>query len=111
MAARKTPILLRPAPLSGEIMALYRYTRKNVRGRDVIDCGSEGRWPVTADFDNIMLDALMEDAPDITAALDGAAKGMELDDDERDQIRKFREALIVVIERHNTKGHGKRGDD
>lgn len=108
MAARKTPILLRPAPLSGEIMALYRYSRKTVRGREVIDCGHDGRQPVTADFDNIMLDALMTDAPDITAALDGAAKGMELDDDERDQIRKFREALVIIIERHNSTGHGAR---
>lgn len=103
MTPRKTPILLRPAPLSGEIMALYRYSRKTIRGRDVIDCGHDGRWPVTADFDCIVLDMLMEDAPDICAALDGAAKGMELNDDERGQIGKFRAALVKIIERHNAR--------
>lgn len=103
MPARKTPILLRPAPMSGEIMALYRYTRKNLNGKDLIDCGSGGRQAVTADFDAIVCEMLLNDAPDICACLDGAAKGMELDEDERAQVGRFRAALVGIIERHNAR--------
>lgn len=102
MAERKTPILLRPGGLTGGCWALYRYSRKTIRGREVIECGSGGKQDVTADFDRMLLHELMPDAGcSIVAELDGAAQGMELDDDERKVIREFRERLITIIERHN----------
>jgi MoxR-like ATPase len=106
MTQRKTPILLRPSPLTGEVMALYRYSRKMIRGREVLDSGLDGKQPVTADFDAIVLELLMDDAPDITAALDGAARGLELNDAERLEISNLRASLVKIIERHNATGHG-----
>ena len=116
MSARKTPILLRKAPVSGGVMALTRYTRKTVRGREVLDSGTNGKQDVTADFDALVLDAptqrglaqelLDPDAGGITAALDGAAKGLDLNAAERKELRAFRKRLVAIIERHNKKGHG-----
>lgn len=107
MAARKTPILLRPAPLSGEVMALYRYRTTTINGRELIDCGYDGRQPVAADFDAIVMQLLLDPAPDICAALDGAARGMTLDESEREQISLFRSALVTLIKRHNARLKGK----
>ena len=101
---RKTPILLRPASFTGEIMALYQYRTKTLPdGHTVLTCDDNGRQDVTGDFDHIVLDLLMGDAADICAALDGAAQGMELNEEERGQIRAFRTALVKIIERHNAR--------
>lgn len=105
MTARKTPVLLRRGPLTGDVMALLRYTRKTVRGRDVIDASS--KQDVTADFDALLLEGLLDpDAKDIVGILDGVADGQLLTADEKAQVRAFRERLIGFIERHNTRGHG-----
>lgn len=102
MSARKTPILLRRAPLTGEIMALYRYARKTVRGMDVIDAGFDGKQSVSSDFYVLACQELLDpDAPDIVGILDGVADGETLTDGERAQVRAFRERLKVMVERHN----------
>lgn len=102
MSPRKTPILLRRAPVSGEIMALYRYTRKTVRGRDVIDAGFDGKQSVSGDFYVLACQELLDpDAPDIVGILDGVADGQALTDEERIQVRAFRERLKAMVERHN----------
>lgn len=102
---RKTPILLRRSPLSGEVRALYRYSRKTLpSGREVIDCGSDGRWDVSHDYDALMLTELVDNgAEDIVGILDGVADGEPLTDDERAQVRVLRERLKTAIERHNTR--------
>lgn len=105
MSKRKTPVLLRRGPLTGDVMALLRYTRKTVRGREVLDASS--KQDVTADFDALMLEGLLDpDARDIVSILDGVADGQELTDDERAQVRVFRERLAAFCVRHNTRGHG-----
>jgi hypothetical protein len=55
VSARKTPILLRRGPLTGKVMALHRYTRKTVRGRDLIEAALDGKQDVSHDFDALML--------------------------------------------------------
>lgn len=102
MSARKTPVLLRRAPFSGDINALTNYRRV----RDAIRVTTGGKHDVTADFDAIVCELLLDDAPDICAILDGAAQGFELVEDEREQARKFHKALVTIVERHNTTGHG-----
>jgi MoxR-like ATPase len=108
MAARKTPILLRRAPLSGGIMALHRYTRKTIWGREVLDAGFDGKQDVTADFDALVCELLLDPAPKIVEQLDGAARGMELTAGEREEISAFRKALIEIVERHNAGPHVRR---
>lgn len=104
MSGRKTPILLRRAPMSGDIVALYRYTRKTIRGREVLDSGIDGKQSVQADFDVLMLEALLDpDSPDLAGILDGVADGEKLNDGEREQVRAFRERLVAIIERHNAR--------
>lgn len=107
MSARKTPILLRRGPLSGEVMAVFRYTLKTIRGREVIDAGMNGKQSVQADFDVLVLEELLDpDAQDIISILDGVADGESLTDDERAQVRAFRERLKAIAERHNAGPHG-----
>lgn len=102
MSERKTPILLRKGPMSGRIEAIYRYSRKIVRGRDVIV--AHGKQDVTADFDVLLLQELIPDAESsIVAELDGAARGIALNEEERAVVRDFRERLVVVIDRHNAR--------
>ncbi len=113
MATRKTPILLRRAPLSGDVMALHRYTRRVVRGKEVIDAGFEGKQDVTADFDALVCEALLDNSelgiasPDIIAILDGVADGLVPNEQERAEVRAFRERLKALVERHNDHGHGR----
>lgn len=102
MSERKTPILLRKGPLSGTIQAIYRYTHQP---NGVIR--ATGKQDVQADFDHLLLDELIPDSKSsIVAELDGAARGLELNETEREVIREFRERLIVVIERHNARREG-----
>jgi hypothetical protein len=102
MSERKTPVLLRRGPISGNINALLRY-------REVEDgvLHVASKHDVTADYTALMLEELLDpDSPDIAAILDGVADGEELTEEQRTQVRSFRERLVVVIERHNTRGHG-----
>lgn len=115
MGERKTPVLLRRGPLTGDVVALLRYTHKTVRGREVIEAIS--KQDVTADFTVLMLDELMEaderwrDSPDIVGILDGVADGEELTAAERAQVRAFRERLAAACTRHNERGHGVQQSD
>jgi hypothetical protein len=102
---RKTPVLLRQAPLSGGVVALTRYTR--TQDGAVLKAATDGKHDVTADYDALTLEYLLDpDAQDVMAALDGAARGMELDDGEKAEISALRERLKAIIERHNSTGHG-----
>lgn len=76
VSERKTPILLRPGGLSGEVYALYRYTRKTLEnGRTVLD--ATGKQSVQADFDALLLEILIvDDTPDIVGILDGVADNL-----------------------------------
>lgn len=109
MAARKTPVLLRVAPLSKRINALtnYRHTEGS-NGADIIVAATNGKHDVTADFDAIVLEMLLDpDAKSIVEQLDGAARGMKLTKADRAEIAAFRERLIAIIERHNSGPHVK----
>ncbi len=106
MSARKTPVLLRVAPLSGGVMALTRYTRKMIRGKDLIEAHTDGKHDVTADFDALVCELLLNPAPDIIAILDGVGGNIPISDEEREQVVAFREALVRLVERHNKEGHG-----
>lgn len=111
MSARKTPVLLRRAPLSGRINVLTNYSRKEVKGLDVIEVRGDGKHDVSAAFHALMLEELMDGTrhrgghcdpvPDIIAILDGAADGEELSDEERGQLREFRERFREIVEAHN----------
>jgi hypothetical protein len=106
---RKTPILLCRGPLSGRIDAVYRYTRKPIvaGGKSMICAATDGKQDITADFDALVCEYLLSEAPDIIAILDGVAMGMDCDEDERKQARAFREQLKLLVERHNAGPHGR----
>jgi hypothetical protein len=107
MTPRKTPVLLRRAPISGGVNALTKYTYRN--GGAILQAATDGKHDVTADFDALVLETLLDpDAADITAALDGAARGLDLNEAERAEVAAFRERLVQIIERHNSTGHGRR---
>lgn len=109
MTERKTPILLREGPISGAIHALYRYKWKTLdNGHRVIESGLNGKWDVTADFDALVCELLLEPAPDIISILDGVARDLPLDDGERMRAEAFRSALVRLVERHNNGPHVKR---
>jgi hypothetical protein len=105
MSERKTPILLRRGPVSGQVMALYRYTRKTVRGREVLDAGMNGKQSVHEDFETLALEWLMNDgAEDIVAILDGASQERwtpDFTDAERAQVRVLHDRIKAACERHN----------
>lgn len=102
MAERKTPILLRRGPLSGRVEALTSYRYLN--GGRTLKVLGDGKHDVTSDFDALMLEELFaDDAPDIVSILDGAADGEVLTDEERAQVRAFRERLRAACERHNAR--------
>ena len=107
MAARKTPVLLREAPLSKRINALTNYRRtKAPNGADIIVAATNGKHDVTADFDAIVLEMLLDpDSSSIVEQLDGAARGMKLRKKDRAEIAAFRERLIEIIGRHNSGPH------
>jgi hypothetical protein len=101
--SRKTPVLLRRGPLSGDVNALLRYTRTKSPGGVELLKASE-KQDVTADFDALMLEELFgrdDDSPNIVAILDGVADGQELNAEERAEVRAFRERLAAACERHN----------
>lgn len=109
--ARKTPVLLRPMPLSGGVAALTNYRRVDRgEGLTVIHVVGDGKHDVTADFDAIVCETLLDpDSPDIVSILDGVADGWKLTVGERAQVRAFRDRLRMILVRHNEEGHGRAG--
>jgi hypothetical protein len=107
MSARKTPILLRESPLTKRIYALTRY-RLREREALSLEVVGDGRCDVTADFDALVCELLLGPAPKIIEQLDGAARGMELTREERQEIEAFRQALVRLVERHNAGPYVKR---
>lgn len=110
MSDRKTPILLRRGPLSGRVVALTRYTRgTTASGHEMLKAATNGKHDVSGDFDALLLEELFgpdDDCPDIIGILDGAADGATLPDDERAQVRAFRERFRAIVERHNERIEG-----
>lgn len=105
MSARKTPVLLRRSPVTGDVMALLRYTITETAHGDLLR--SSSKQDVTADFTALMLEELIDpDARDIVAILDGVADGEPIADEQRAQVRAFRERLAAACIRHNERGHG-----
>jgi hypothetical protein len=99
MARRKRPILLRPERFGDGIVAIHRYSKLE---DEVIRAADDGKQDVTADFDACLLRVLMPDPDsDVIASLDGAAKGMVLDEKERGEVADLHARLVAVIERHN----------
>lgn len=113
MPSQKNPILLRRAPLSGKVMALRRYTRKQVNGRDQIKASSKD--DVNDDFESLMVEFLFGDAdgsndcPNIIGILDGVADGEAIEDDDRREVRAFRERFRELVVRHNERMEASRG--
>lgn len=112
--ARKTPILLRRAPLSGRINVLTNYGRKEINGKDIIDVRGDGKHDVTTAFYAIALEELLDGkghpehdasqpAPDIVSILDGVADGDPISDEQRAQVRAFRERLRNMCVAHNAR--------
>ncbi|HEY0278630.1 MAG TPA: hypothetical protein VGC32_10215 [Solirubrobacterales bacterium] len=112
--ARKNPVLLRRAPLSGRINVLTNYSRGEINGHDTITVRGDGKHDVTTAFYALMLEELMDGkghaeheasqpTPDIVAILDGAADGEQLTGVERAQLRSFRERLARIVEDHNAR--------
>jgi hypothetical protein len=85
-------------------MALTRYTWKN--GGKILQAATDGKHNVTADYTALMCEELLDpDSPDIIGILDGVADGESLTDEERVQVRAFRERLKKAVERHNAGPH------
>jgi hypothetical protein len=110
MAARKTPVLLREAPLSKRINALTNYRRmKAPNDADIIVAATNGKHDVTADFDAIICQMLLDDAPDALPILDEVSSDemYALTEEKREQLRIFYEAVRAIVERHNSGPHVK----
>lgn len=88
--------------MTGRVMALTRYSYKKVRGSEVLEAHTDGKYDVHDDFEEVLLETLMPDPKsDLMAALDGAARGMTLNKSERKEIKEFRERMVKIIEAHN----------
>jgi hypothetical protein len=105
---RKTPVLLRRAPLSGRIDALTGYTRKD--GGRILQARPDGKHDVTADFDAIVCELLLDSAPDALPILDDVTSGEDyvLGEEAKEELRRFFEAIKEIVERHNDGPHVKR---
>lgn len=104
----KNPILLRQGPLSGEVHAIRRYTRKQVRGREVINAIDKD--VVTLDFNAVMLQRLFGDDNDLQPllgkAMEGAYEAGAITKDERNRIVPLLTRLEEAIEQVNAEiGH------
>lgn len=105
--ARKTPVLLRRGPLSGNINALLRYTREERNGREFLKASD--KQDVTADFDALVCEILYGDGhdgppcPDIVFLLDKCAAGEALDEHEARQMDGFHGRFKKLVERHNSR--------
>lgn len=105
MARRKTPILLRRAPLSGRVMALTNY--RFVDDGKTLSVVGDGKHDVTNDFEELVLQLLMDECEDLVPILEVAAGLNEgcsyekLTDDERAQIGRLWERVKALVDRHN----------
>jgi hypothetical protein len=110
VSARKNPVLLRRSPLSGGVNALTNYRRvahPNDPESYILHAATNGKHDVTADFDALVLEALLDpDSPDIVEILEGCLLGEVLTGVEEKELRAFLDNLIALIERHNETGHG-----
>lgn len=97
----RKPIKLRWSSLSGSVFALRQYSEA---GGALKVTGPNGKDDVTADFDALVLEILVPDpASDIFAILDGAADGEDLSFEQRLELREFRERLVEIAARHNSR--------
>ena len=114
MSARKTPVLLRRAPLSGRINVLTNYVRGEAPGgQTMIEVRGDGKHDVTAAFYAILLEELLdgeghegvagEAASSLIAILDGAADGEQLSKRDRNELRAFRERMVEIVDDHNAR--------
>jgi hypothetical protein len=110
VSARKNPILLRRAPLMGGVSALtrYKWVEKDGNPHALLQVVGDGKHDVTADFDALVCEMLLDDSPDIAGILGGVADGQRLSDDECQQVADFRRNLVAIIERHNAGPHVRR---
>lgn len=99
---RTLPILLRRTPINGRIVVLTNYL-PDINRRGIIRVRGEGKHDVTADFDAILCEMLLDpDCGDIVAQLDGAVRCPDaLSKNNREEIARFLLKLIDIIERHN----------
>jgi hypothetical protein len=97
MMPRRTPILLRDGPLTGEVMAITRYRRRTLEnGREVIDASE--KYSVHHDFLGVMLERLCADDHAIQPLLVKTARGKEpLSNSERARIGDFADRLGADI--------------
>jgi hypothetical protein len=98
---RKTPILLRRAPLSGRINVLTNYRKSSGTGRPLTVVG-DGKHDVTAAFYALLLEELLDpDSADIVSILDGVADRHKITLAEAAQVRAFRNRLASIVTAHN----------
>jgi hypothetical protein len=111
--ARKTPILLRRGLLTGDVVAVHRYSRETLpNGVEVLKAHHDGKQSVAADYDALVLEELLAaGAEDIVGILDLVADGANraLTNPQRDQVRCLRERLRAIAERHNERTEGRDG--
>lgn len=103
MSTRRCPVLLRQGPLSGEVHAIRRYTRKQINGREVID--AHDKDVVTLDFNAVMLERLFgEDnslLPLLGEAMCGARDADAITEEDTKRIRAFLDRLKDAITQVN----------
>jgi hypothetical protein len=104
----KHPVLLREGPMSGEVHAIRRYTRKQVRGQEVINAIDKD--VVTSDFEHVMLARLFGDdtgmQPLLGKAMDAAYGAGGITKEENNRIVEFLARLEDAINRTNASGDG-----
>jgi hypothetical protein len=106
---RKTPVLLRKGPVTGTIQALTNYRWRN--GGRVLQATDTGKHDVTADYDALTLETLLDpDAQEAACIIDQVIKGVPITAMQRKELRAFHGHLAAIIERHNTTGHGRQSE-
>jgi hypothetical protein len=98
---RSTPVLLRRGPLTGSINVLTNY--RYVNGGATIHVATNGKHDVTGDFDALVCEFLLDPAPDALPLLDQLSDDEDfmLGQEQRDELRRFYDALRAIVDRHN----------
>src|ERR1035438_2903780 len=112
--ARKTPILLRKSPLTERIQVITNYKMETrPSGVEMVKViGNDGKHDVTADFDALVLEALLDDdANDALCTIDALCDSETCDDAQLGRLRIFHGRFAELVERHNTEGHGAKQAD
>jgi hypothetical protein len=91
----KNPVLLRQGPISGEVHAIRRYTRKRINGREVINAIE--KEVVTLDFNAVMLQRLMGDDTGLLPLLGEAVESSELSDADKARLDLLGERLLEAV--------------